>query len=34
MIKLMQGTANEVGEMKFGYTQLPELTTRGQVVLV
>ena len=30
----MQGTANEVGNMKFGYARSPELTARGQMVLV
>ena len=30
----MQGTANEVGKKKFGCTRSPELTIRGQMVLV
>ena len=30
----MQGTATEVGKMKFGYAHSPELTTGGQMVLV
>ena len=34
MVELMQGVANKVGKKKFGYAHPPELTPKGQMVLV